>query len=586
MNQINTNTARVSDTIKVNLERFHDEFHIYLSENDREYLNYLINKLKTDSVNFAVIGQFKRGKSSFINSILGADILPSAVLPLTSVITIVKYKKKFSAKIFFHDGSTKTVSSDKLILYISEMHNPNNMKNVKYAEVGYPNDFLKKGITFIDTPGIGSAFTNNTLLTYEYIPKIDAAIFVTSPDPALSEIETKFLNEIFKVTNNVFIVLNKKDYLKEKELTEVIEYTKNTISKKYPGFDFKLFPVSSRQALASKIRGNKRETEKSGVPAFERFLTEHFDTKSKNILYKSVERQFGNLIDRLETEFELEKNSYAIPVEELENRNKQLNEILDKILSGKDEIYERIKKDLNNICLKIQRKIIDSGVVLNRKIKTDIREFSSNNINLRKTDFRKNIEDKFIHLLKSGLEEIRKSTEAEVIVSTKELTDKYLSEYSRTINSIYQAVSELFKITLKEIKPEYDFNFTEYLDYVTYEYKLMLEIDTTRLAGILGRKYHNRLVTKKQIRKTDTILNNNLSFIYDSISRRLDKYFRNFNIRFSDTVKETINKIRDIIQKVRDMKNEEESRYENNLKNIQKNIDLLQDIKNQLLQYD
>ncbi|MBN1632561.1 MAG: dynamin family protein [Ignavibacteria bacterium] len=586
MNQINTHTTSDSEKLKANLIRFNKEFYSYLRENDIENINFLLNKLEINSVNFAVLGQFKRGKSSFINSILGEDILPSAVLPLTSVITVVKYKKKFSAQIFFHDGSIKNVSSDKLTLYISEMHNPENTKNVKYAEVGYPNDLLKKGITFIDTPGIGSSFTSNTLLTYEYIPKIDAAILVTSPDPVLSEIEVEFLNEIFKVSDNVFIVLNKIDYLKEKELAEIIEFTKNIISRRYPGYEFKLFPVSSSQALASKIKGNKKETEKSRVPVFERFLAEYFETRSKILLYKSVTRQFGNLIRRLETEFELEKKSYAIPLEELEKRNNRLNELLNQILTGEDEIYERIKKDLNNIYLKIQRKIIDNGNDLNRKIKKKIKEYSLNNIKSRKTDFRKNIESKFSLLLKSGLEEIRKSTEFEVIELTKELTDKYLKEYNRTINSIYQAVSESFNISLNEVEIDYDFNFPKFFEYITYDYKLMLEIDTTHLARILGRRYHNKLMTKKQIKKTDIVLDNNLSYIYDSMARRLDKYFRNFNIKFSDSIKGTILKIKDIISKVRNMKIAEESLYESNSKLIQNNFDLLKDIKNQLIKYD
>jgi GTPase Era involved in 16S rRNA processing len=582
MNYNIPNITGKKEQIKEKLILFSDEFSSYLGGNRIDNLNYLIGKVEEDSVNFAVIGQFKRGKSTFINAIIGEDILPSAVLPLTSVLTAVKHNDSVNSKIYFFNGEVKEIKTDELIKYISEEHNPGNILDVKYAEVGYPNDILKRGITFIDTPGIGSVNKNNTLLTYEYIPKIDAAVFITSPDPALSEIEVEFFNEILKITDEIFVVLNKKDYLNDSQLKEVIEFTNKIISSRYPGYRFKIFPVSSRDALKLKI--NNEDYAESGIVDFENYLIEFYESKKQNILFGSVKRQFNNLLKGLEAEFELEKKSYSIPVEELREKNERLNGILDKILTDKKEIYDNIVKDLKNIYLKIQRIIVDGGEILSEKIKDEIKNYYNNNCNNKKQDFRKIIDIIYSESVIKGLDELRLSAEKNAAESARGLSEKYILEYNNTINLIYQAVSNLFEIRLDRIEQDYEFNFPEYFEYITYEFKLMLEIDITKFTGFFGRKFHNRIILKKYMKRIDTVLNYNLSYIYDSIAKRLDKYFRNLNIRLSDVTDETDLKIRAIIKKVSSLKNSQEKIYENNISDFNIKYNKLKEIRNSVMQ--
>ena len=75
----------------------------------REKLLSLERKLASDQLNLAVLGQMKRGKSSFINALLGADILPTGVLPATAVITQIKYGPIPSADILYTTGAREVV---------------------------------------------------------------------------------------------------------------------------------------------------------------------------------------------------------------------------------------------------------------------------------------------------------------------------------------------------------------------------------------------------------------------------------------------------------------------------------------------
>src|ERR1039458_3478238 len=98
------------------------------SEDLRASLEALSEKLKKNRFNLAVLGQTKRGKSSFINALLGARVLPTGVLPLTSVITRVTYGDTPSAKIIYQTGQVQQIAVDFLYEYITEAGNPANQK--------------------------------------------------------------------------------------------------------------------------------------------------------------------------------------------------------------------------------------------------------------------------------------------------------------------------------------------------------------------------------------------------------------------------------------------------------------------------
>src|SRR6266498_2975281 len=129
----------------------------------------LMAKLAEDRFTLAVLGQFKRGKSSLMNAIIGQELLPTGVLPLTSAITVLKYGPterllvNHNYSILPAELPVSTLSD-----YVTEKGNPGNQKKVKTATLELPLPFLRYGIEFVDTPGVGSAITDNTTTTYNF----------------------------------------------------------------------------------------------------------------------------------------------------------------------------------------------------------------------------------------------------------------------------------------------------------------------------------------------------------------------------------------------------------------------------------
>jgi ribosome biogenesis GTPase A len=131
----------------------------------REKLLSLEKKLASNELHLAVLGQMKRGKSSFINALLGAEVLPTGVLPVTAAITEIKYGPAPCAAILHTTGQREEVGMSTLADYITEAGNPGNKRQVASVEIAYPSPFLESGMVIIDTPGIGSTHAHNTRTT-------------------------------------------------------------------------------------------------------------------------------------------------------------------------------------------------------------------------------------------------------------------------------------------------------------------------------------------------------------------------------------------------------------------------------------
>ncbi len=143
----------------------------------------LLKKLAEELFNVVVVGEFKRGKTTFVNALLGADVLPAAVVPLTSIVTAVTWGEEPRAEVSFLNGRTESVGLEDLPLYVTERGNPRNELGVQRAMVFYPAEELRDGVFLVDTPGVGSIYRHNTEAAYAFVPESDAAVFLTSADP-------------------------------------------------------------------------------------------------------------------------------------------------------------------------------------------------------------------------------------------------------------------------------------------------------------------------------------------------------------------------------------------------------------------
>ncbi|OGG55436.1 MAG: hypothetical protein A3F84_06055 [Candidatus Handelsmanbacteria bacterium RIFCSPLOWO2_12_FULL_64_10] len=259
----------------------------------------LMVKLAEDRFTLAVLGLFKRGKSSLMNAIIGRDLLPTGVLPLTSAITVLRFGPKEQLVVdregvFF----TEETSVSRLAEYVTEEGNPGNRKKVKTAKVEVPLPFLRQGLEFVDTPGIGSAIAANTATTYEFLPQSDAVIFVTSVDAPLSQAEIDFLDRVRAHVRKIFVVVNKTDLLADSERDQMLAFIAATLEQRTGGEKFPTYPVSSRLGLEAKKAGDPDGYARSGLKDLEEALAVYLSSeKSSTFLVAILDRALRLIAD-------------------------------------------------------------------------------------------------------------------------------------------------------------------------------------------------------------------------------------------------------------------------------------------------
>jgi GTP-binding protein EngB required for normal cell division len=180
-------------------------------------------------VDIAVLGQFKAGKSSFLNSLIGGEALPVDVLPATAVVTRLGYGETDEAHLHLLSGEIRTCAIADLAAIVTERGNPGNVKRIESVEVRLAALAPFDGIRFVDTPGLGSVFAHNTQASMDWLPKVGGALLAIGVNQPFGEQDLKLLLAVSKHTPEVLILLTKADLVSPSQLESVLEFTQHQL---------------------------------------------------------------------------------------------------------------------------------------------------------------------------------------------------------------------------------------------------------------------------------------------------------------------------------------------------------------------
>jgi len=197
-------------------------------------------------IDIAIMGQFKAGKSSFINNLLGSPILPTGVVPVTSVITRIAFGETEKAIVLFEDGRDIEIKLNELKDYVEEAKNPENFKNVAIVDVFLPELERYKGIRFVDTPGMGSYYKHNTETTANWSPEIGVSLLAISSERPLSENEVELIKDLLNYTPRIILLLTKTDLFSDSQLSEISSYILQSLNKEF-NKNFEIYYYSTKK---------------------------------------------------------------------------------------------------------------------------------------------------------------------------------------------------------------------------------------------------------------------------------------------------------------------------------------------------
>jgi GTPase SAR1 family protein len=275
------------------------------------------------------LGQFKRGKSTLLNALLGEPLLPTAVVPLTAIPTFIRLGDAPKIRVSYENGrdieeftgNTSEERMEFLKRVVTEEGNPRNRLGVTEVEVFLPSPLLAKGVVLIDTPGIGSTYRHNTEATLNFLPQCDAALFLVSADPPMTQVEVEFLREVRERVPRLFFVLNKIDYLDEDERVVALEFLEKTLQEQLGAMDIgPVFAISARLGLQARLSNNNGLWRASGLGELEMHLIDFLASEKAAALADAVRRKAGDVAESALMYFRLSIRSLELPQADLEQR--------------------------------------------------------------------------------------------------------------------------------------------------------------------------------------------------------------------------------------------------------------------------
>jgi GTPase Era involved in 16S rRNA processing len=515
-------------------------------------LRSLRERLEEERLQLSVLGQFKRGKSTFINALLGADLLPTSVIPLTAVATFISWRPQPLVVIRFQSQApnqqipvgTPGEVRNTLFRFVAEEANPENRLGVERVDLLYPADILREGSVIIDTPGIGSTLQHNTEAALRVLPECDAAIFVLSADPPITDAEIQYLRRLKSKVSRVLFVVNKIDYLRSEETRSAEKFLTSVLVK----YDLmkpeeRLFCVSARNGLNAKQKGNAAALEASGIAALEKHLVGTLAREKNRLLEDAIRRKTCDICMQASAELDLRERTLKMPIDELIAKSEIFREALGAIEEQRPVTADLLASDHRRL-----REALDVEIDrLKRDIVSKITEILD--VSLVSTG---PSEETLTSLLSGALQkEFGRAQEAYVKRVTAEagaVLERRQECIEELVDKVHRAAADIFDIALSRDVENRTFVVTQDPYWVTENHNVSLIPDLSRATDLLLPNPLRQARKRKRIVKSiDELVVRNAENLRWSIIRGLDDLFRKSAAQFEERLEEAFRATRNII---------------------------------------
>jgi GTPase SAR1 family protein len=334
------------------------------------------NQIMNEQFQIVVVGEFSRGKSTFINALLGKKLLPSSAKPTTTLLNIITYSREPFIKLHYRKKGVELINEEKFKRLVAPKEPiPGDkeseeayeqqvelFKSIEFAEIGHPLAFCKDGVRIIDTPGTNDLDPAREQLTNSIIPQSDAAILLLSAIKILSESEMSFLKDRILASDiqKIFIVVNQKDLLESPAAVEKV-FNHAYTNLKDILHEPKIYMVAAKEALNArrKLAGEELVTkrgkpiavqplEESGFPELESALGDFLQYERGAVkLQKPIQRMDKLISDVLEKQIHFEYRSLNQQMEGIQEKVASFRPRLDQVRNAGKESLKKIVIELN-----------------------------------------------------------------------------------------------------------------------------------------------------------------------------------------------------------------------------------------------
>jgi len=516
-------------------------------------LTQLLEKLRENRFNLVILGAFKRGKSTLINALMGEAVLPTSIIPLTSVVTILGYGERLEIRVHFQNGQRTVITQGELAAYITEKGNPRNHKGVREVEIDYPSDYLRDGVRIIDTPGVGSVYSHNSEVAYNYLPQVDAAVFVVTVDPPLSAAEEDFLKDIREYAHKLFFVLNKIDYVAEAERQEALDFTAEVLRGNLAGQRLMIFPLSAKLGLEGKANGGSAMLTASLLPQFEDYLRRFlYQEKGRVLLISCINGALKALNDST-LALKVERQAGAIPLKELEEKIARFNQELQGLEKEREMslflLDGRVKGLLEELNRDLEAFKQETDAQLRREVEAEFHRKSRLAL-----DLRKEMEGYLFAALRDVFLDWRRREVEKLALSLADTQQEFAARITGILKRLTQLTARIFDFSLRGFATEETFTEKSHFGFKFKEEPVGLEILQMTVASLLPRALTKGLLLKKLLENVAELVDKHCGRLHYDFQQRLQELTRDFRKDWLSRIDDTTQSILQALERARAQK--------------------------------
>jgi len=544
-------------------------------------IDELSEKITGEKFYLVMLGLFKRGKSSLINALLGDKIVPTGVIPLTAIITLIEFSSEKYAEIFFIDSESIKVGIDEVNRYVAEQENPKNIKKVKFVKI-YHNSEILKSITIIDTPGVGSSLEHNTETTNEFIDKIDAALFVLSVDVPITKAEVEFLKKIKGRIPKVIFVMNKIDLFTKEQLADATDYNKGVLNEICDKQPLEFIEISSLNALKGFQQHNKELLEKSNFSSLLQRIKLLAESEKTDIMNLAVKHRLLILTNELISKVKFRIHSLKMPALDLEKKLKEFQSLISMMKNEKsdfDILMEGRAKQLQNY---ISEKVNEISVTLIENLEKDFNQNQSELLERMKREDLFQIQDEFINKLKKNFDELKSDLEKEVIEQFQNILIKYSSGSNEFMSKLLNSLGEMFDFDLSYISEKFDLNVYTSFYYNFESEPTVLGLNKGMIRNKMPKYVVKKLVYDKMLDSLIEKIHSNCGRIIYDITYKIQESFIKFKFDVSEKNDKMLNDLENILSNTLKQKQLTEDDIHDEIHLLTEKLEILEKIKNEI----
>jgi small GTP-binding protein len=508
-----------------------------LADTPRRHLAAARTRVAEDRFNLVVLGEFKRGKSTLINAVLGRNVLPTGVVPLTSVVTTISAGDDDRLRVCFHDGHEEERPLGELAEYVTEARNPANRLGVELARVELEHELLRAGLELVDTPGIGSIHSHNTEVARGFLPRVDAALCVLDAGQPLSEGERELFREAAERVPRLLLAINKIDHLDRADREVAVEFIRSALRDLLGDSEVELFAVSARH--------------REGLTPLLARLRKLAAEERHALLLRSVAQLARGTAGEIAQAARFESRAIELPLDQLGARaemfERRIAELADASAEAGDLLEQGIGRALKQLVNEpLEQYARGEEPRLRAQLRAHLDELGAP---ASPRELSAELEEWIDATVRAEFERLVPRFEAAIAEQLSELEQRYAQRIKRILVQVQQAAEDVFGVRASDVLPDTGLRtpsrFSFKLKDAEHALDMIVGFGRTITPGALGRRLVIRDAEQRLIEMTDR----HAGRLRSELAGRVAEAVRNYRRELTAAVDEAVEAIRAAIER-------------------------------------